>query len=77
MKKLLVIAAMIFITACNNSETKTETTGIDSSEINKETTSHDVIDTAKKMMNKAKGLVDSAAKKMERAVDKLKSDSSK
>ena len=69
MKKLYAVITIAgFMTACNDSGTKTETTATDSMP---------VMDTTKKIIDDAKGLLDSAAKKMDTAAIKLKEGSDK
>ncbi|MGI8580935.1 MAG: hypothetical protein ACR2KX_01985 [Chitinophagaceae bacterium] len=71
MKKLITIVAITaFITACNGSETKSETSFTDSTKTDSSIQYR--MDTTTKMINEAKSLVDSAQNKMEKAADRIK-----
>lgn len=71
MKKFIIIVAIaVFITACNEGETKSETTVIDSTKT--DSVIQIKMDTTTKMVNEAKSLIDSAQNKMEKAADKIK-----
>lgn len=70
MKKLFAIAILAVLISCNNGETKTETTKTDSA-------AHNATDTTKKMMNVGKSVLDTVAKKMDDAAEKVKDTSAK
>jgi maltose-binding protein MalE len=77
MRKLLaVITVAAFMIACNNSETKTETTAADST-ASADSASHNTIDTSGKVVDQAKQIIDTAAKKMDKAAMLLKDSSAK
>ena len=72
MKKLIAIVAIAaFMSACNDSASKTETT-TDSTKMMSDTSAAAKMDTTKKMMNDAKNMVDTANKMMDKAADKVK-----
>jgi uncharacterized protein YlzI (FlbEa/FlbD family) len=76
MKKFIaIIAISAFMIACNTTETKTITISADSIKI--DSAAQNVLDTTIQMINRGKGLVDSAKSKMERAADKVKEGANK
>jgi hypothetical protein len=77
MKKILaVITIAAFMTACNDSATKTETTTTDSAVL-ADSASHNTVDTSNRIVEQAKKGIDTVAKKMDKAAELLKDSSAK